>query len=465
MASTVVIIDASARRTTIRTTPGKVLSLSPGAKLEIVVLSRSPSVIKVALQLPEKEATGVAGGRLIQEFASNTTLWLVLRSLENREPQKNFTARGKTRTETGEGGAGRLYHEAPVLNIMGRELGTFTDLQKTLAQLGYNSGNVLLRLSFKVSETPLEEAMEQMEQYFASIQSDDTAGAHAISMTTIESIPDAISPASPKEDDNVNPPSEPVSPFHIESTPANTPGAEQETFDECSEESSVPVTTGREQRPIAVFKPSSSSTPRAAQQAFNERDYEPTIAHAKLHQARLQISGRNKPLLSDKELEEKENAKAQKFASVKKIAIKIRFPDQTTINADFTNLDTAGTLYDCAKGVLASEEEPFLLNFISAKGPCTIPRDSSKRLISDLGMSGSTLVNFLWDEGASAGARASPVLKGAVLAQAKELEVPEVPETSADEEKTHDPDAGKRKETVKSSGKGISKWVSRLSKK
>ncbi|KAI4258331.1 MAG: hypothetical protein LQ352_001269 [Teloschistes flavicans] len=439
--------------------------LSPGAKLELVMLSRSPSVVKVALQIPEREASEVAGGRLIQDFASSTTLWLVLRSLENREPQKNFTARGKTRTETGESGAGRLYHEAPILNIMGRELGTFTDLQKTLAQLGYNSGNVLLRLSFKVSETPLEEAMEHMEQYFASIQSDEKAGAHPTSPPTSGSISDTISPALPKEDDSATSPPEPVSPSQIESIPANTPGGQRGTFDEPSEEFSVPVITDPEQRPIAVFKPSSSSTPRAAQQAFNERDYEPTIAHAKLHQARLQNSGRNKPLLSDKELAEKENAKAQKCASVKKIAVKIRFPDQTTINADFTNLDTAGILYDCAKGVLASEDEPFLLNFISAKGPSTIPRDSSKRLISDLGMSGSTLVNFLWDEGASAGARTSPVLKAAVLARAKEVEVPEVPETGVDEEKFHDSDAGKRKETVKSPNKGIQKWVSRLSKK
>ncbi|KAL8695472.1 MAG: hypothetical protein Q9218_000050 [Villophora microphyllina] len=490
MASTVVIIDASARRTTIKTTPGKALSdvlqeacsklgvdasryglkhnnknldlsnpmrlsgLSPGAKLELVVLSRSPSVVTVALQLPD------SGGRLVEKFPSSTTLWLVLRSFENQAPQKNFTARGKPRTETEESGAGRLFHEAPVLNIVGRELSSFTDFQKTLAQLGYNHGKVLLRLDFKVSETPLEEAMEQMEQYFASVQADVKAGAHATSMTTGESAPDTVEPALPEEDSNAKTPPEPMSPSQ------GTPDGLQETVETPSEEPSIPAITGPGQRPMTVFKPSSSSTPRAAQQAFNEKDYEPTIAHAKLHQARLQGSGRNKTLLSDKELAEKENAKARKVADIKEIFIKIRMPDQSSVKAKFTNLDTGGTLYDFAKGVLVSKEEPFLLKFTSARGPCTIPRDNSKRLISDLGMSGSTLVNFLWDEGASAGARAQPVLKEEFLDAAKEIEVPEIPELNAPEEKPQEPDSAKRKESSKSPGKGgVPKWLKGLSKK
>ncbi|KAL8702930.1 MAG: hypothetical protein Q9201_003884 [Fulgogasparrea decipioides] len=502
MASNVVVIDASARRATVKTTPGKILSdilqeacsklgvdasryglkynnknldlsnpirlsgLSPGAKLELVMLSRSPSVVSVALQLPESEAHGAPSARLFERFPSSTTLWLVLRKFETMAPQRNYTARGKTKSETGNSGAGRLYHEAPMLSIMGRDLISFKDLQKTLAQLGYNSGSVLLRLSFRVSETPLEEAMEQTQQYFNSVQSDERAGAHATSITTSEAVPDTVEPIFPEADSNAKPPPETMSPHPNGTIPTDTSDTQRENIRTTSEEPPPPAITGPDQRPITVFKPSSSSTPRAAQQTFNEKDYEPTIAHAKLHQARLQNSGRNKTLLSDKELAEKETAKAQKVADIKEIAIKIRYPDQSTVNAKFTNLDTARTLYGFARGVLASEEEPFLLSFISAKGPRAIPRDSTQRLISDLGMSGSTLVNFLWDEGASPESRTRPVLKEAMLAQAKEIEVPDIPESEAPEEPVHDTGSGKRKENGKTEGKGgMPKWLRGLAKK
>lgn len=440
--------------------------MPPGAKLELVVLSRSPSVVSVALQLPESEAHGIPGERLIDKFPSSTTLWLILRKFEAMAPQRNYTARGMTRTENGDGVAGRLFHEAPVLSIMGRELTSFTDLQKTLAQLGYNSGSVLLRLNFRVSETPLEEAMEQIEQYFTSIQSDEKSGAHATSMTTGESVPDTVERVLPEEDTNAKTPPEPMSPPQTQTTPTDASEIEQETSEFRSREPSAPTITGPDQRPMTVFRPSSSSTPRAAQQAFNEKDYEPTIAHAKLHQARLQSSGRNKTLLSDKELAERENAKAQRLADIKEIAIKIRFPDQSTVNAKFTNLDTARTLYDLARGVLDCENEPFLLSFLSAKGPRSIPRDSTERLIADLSMSGSTLINFLWDDGASADARTKPVLKEEMLAQAKEVEVPDVPEVDAPEQPAQDSSSGKRKGNGKSESKGgMPKWLKGLAKK
>ena len=61
---------------------------------------------------------------------------------------------------------------------MGRDYATFTDLQKTLAQLGFNNGSVLLRLSFRTTDTPLEEAMELIEQYFKSVEENTSAGAY-----------------------------------------------------------------------------------------------------------------------------------------------------------------------------------------------------------------------------------------------------------------------------------------------
>ena len=59
--------------------PFRLSGLSAGAKLQLVQASRSPSVVSVALQLPESEG----GGRLSDKFPSSTSLWLVLRKYED----------------------------------------------------------------------------------------------------------------------------------------------------------------------------------------------------------------------------------------------------------------------------------------------------------------------------------------------------------------------------------------------
>ena len=149
--------------------------------------------------------------------------------------------------------------------------------------------------------------------------------------------------------------------------------------------------------------------------------------------------------------------------------IKIRFPDQSAVNASFTNLDTARSLYELAKGMMAAQDEPFLLSFRSAKGPQIIPPNGTERLIADLGLSGSTLVNFLWGEGASLEARAMPVMKQNMLAQAKELEVPKFSGSEAPEADPKDTATEKRKESGTArtgAGKGgVPKWFKGLGKK
>ncbi|KAL8789855.1 MAG: hypothetical protein Q9213_000923 [Squamulea squamosa] len=446
--------------------PIRLSGLSAGAKLELVQLSRSPSVVSVALQLPESEAHSQAAGRLIEKYPSSTTLWLILRDFESKAPHRNFTARGKTRTETGDSGPGRLYHEAPVLNIMGRELTSFADLQKTLAQLGFNTGSVLLRLGFRISDTPLEEAMQQMEQYFKSVQGDHLPGVHATSMAASESVLDTDKPVQAERDQELKIPPAPKSPINDGPYNVATVSTREEAESMATTEPSPSTITGPGHRPISVFKPPKSSIPRAAEQTFDERDYEPTIAHAKLHQLRLQGSGRNKTLLSDKELAEREHARVQRVADIKEITIRIRFPDQSAVSASFTNLDTAGSLYGVAKGMMAKEDEPFLLNFRSAEGPRTIPPDSTEKLISELGMTGSTLVNFIWGDEASSEARAKPVIRTDMLAQAKEIEVPKIPEDALPEPASNDLAADKRKENGKNGSKGgMPKWFKGLGKK
>lgn len=62
-----------------------------------------------------------------------------------------------------------MMYEMPVLNILGREVGTFEELQKTLAQFGLNNGSGLLRMSFRQTDQPLEEAMKVRRPFSCSL--------------------------------------------------------------------------------------------------------------------------------------------------------------------------------------------------------------------------------------------------------------------------------------------------------
>ena len=105
--------------------------------------------------------------------------------------------------------------------------------------------------------------------------------------------------------------------------------------------------------------------------------------------------------------------------------IKIRFPNQVQVAAKFTNLDTSITLYDFVKGLMEHEGEPFSLKFTSAKGLTIVPKGSSKRLITDLGMTGRVLITVVWDEGASIQARNGNIVKAEFRKVEQPIEIPE----------------------------------------
>ena len=512
MSSHVVVLDSTARRAVIKTTPTKHLSdvlqeacgklgldsskhglknsnnktldlsqpirlsgLSSGAKLQLVVLSRSPSVVSVALQLPESEANGPS--RLTDKLPSSTTLWLLLRHFESTSHvARNFTARGIAKMGDGaSSGAGRMYYEIPVIHVMGRELSSFTDLQKTLAQLGFNSGSVLIRLGFRGTETPLEEAMVEIDQYFKSVEGESIGGAHAGSVANTQVLPNSSedqpvltgeNTADPSPADALSPLSNgPLSP---ESTRSETvpPSSEIDaSLPDPSAESESPI-TGPSQRPMIIYAPPSVSTPAAARQAHNEKDYEPTIDHAKLHQQRLATYTRNKTLPSDAEMAAQAAAQAKKNAEVKEVRIKVRFPDQSQVVSTFTNLDTTATLYEFVQRLMRNEKEPFSLNFTTPRGPQNIPKENTK-LIQGLGMVGAVLINVIWEEGASKEARGGKILKSVYEEKAEEITVKE-PEGVAVEEK-HESQGGIADQKRKSEGKekkgGVPKWLKLPGKK
>ncbi|OWP02004.1 hypothetical protein B2J93_4630 [Marssonina coronariae] len=483
MATNVTVVDSAFRRATIKVSPGTYMTdvleqackkfnfepskyglknnnkpvnlsspfrqtgLVAGAKLELVVTSRSPSAVTVALQLPDSLAATVSSGRLVDKFASDTTLWKILRHFESKDGRNlNFTGRGVTQLENGASGAGRIFYEMPTLNIMGRDVSDFGSLQKTLAQLGFRDGSVAVRLGFKSTELPLEQAMKEIDQYFEPVpESTETS-------KEVETVTDALAklpshepePSGNAEMANIAVASNKSlsAPTVEEATPTPLTPSKRPAPDSCD---NAPALRGPDNRPIAVFSAPTGNTPRAALQPHNEADFEPTVAHAKLHQTRLQGSSVNKRLPSDAEQEQLEKDKAAKLAKVTSVRIKIRFPDQSVVESPFQAAETGADLYAYVTRVIAAKDQPYKLVYHD-KGPQTVP-NSEKQLIRDLGFSGAVLVNFLWEDAASDEARKGSVLEASFKNAAKPIYIPEAaPEEPEEAGRAPIADKGKDKQ-------------------
>jgi tether containing UBX domain for GLUT4 len=394
-------------------------------------------------------------------------MWRILRKFESSEGSNlNFTARGVTEHANGSSGAGRIVYEMPTLQVVGRELSTFGDLQKTLAQIGVNGGSALIRLNFKKTDQPLQEAMTEIAQYFKDEERAESGiGSESQPAAQVEGVTDAIarmSSAEPSEKGGDMKDQSAEIGEAVESTsqvtPSKRPAPEEPLL-------------GPNQRPISVYAAPSSHVPHAALQPHNEDDYEPTVAHAKLHQSRLLNNTQNKRLPSDQEAEQAEKEKAAKLAAIKSADIKLRFPDQTHILVSFKADETAADFYKLVSGVIADENQPFKLVW-NDRGPQTVPKDergSKKKLVKDLGLAGKVVVNFIWEDGASESARKSSTLKPEYLKEAREVAVPEVVAVETkDDEVPSTVDKRKGKDTSDGGagkGKGMPKWFKGLGKK
>ncbi|CZR51210.1 related to UBX domain protein [Phialocephala subalpina] len=445
--------------------------LVSGAKLELVQASRTPSAVSIALGLPD-------GGRLTDKVPSDTTLWLILRKLESSGgltgmANYNFTARGAAKTENGASGAGRIFYEMPTVNVAGRELSTFADLQKTLAQLGINGGSALIRLNFKKTEQPLEEAMAEIGKYFK----EEEAPVKVTPPEDVEGITEAIhkldshSEGELKDVDMTSGVSEatttPADPSPYPETvgdlpPPITPSKRAAEDTPSPEQQQV---LGPNHRPISVYRPPSGQVPLAATIPHNESDFEPSITHAKMHQDRLKTESHNKRLLSDAEVERAEKEREARLGKTKNVSIKVRFPDQSSIVAPFTALDTGAHFHTFVRGVIVAEDQPFKLVWNADKGVQTVP-NNEKKLIKDLGLERGVLVNFHWDDDARESVRKQTILKPQYAQNAKDVSVPEIPSVDAGED---DRTSEVKEEKPKGSGdgkkKGMPAWFKGLAKK
>ena len=452
------------------------------AQLELIQASRSPSVISVALQLPILEGSDISGARLTGKFASTTSIWQILRQFESgaataaavtnstnptttglkvsnetalssssslmppsstsHHTTYNFTERAvpvmasdgssALNAATGGGGAGRLCYQMPVVDFMGRELAGVDELQRTLAQLGFSAGSALLRLSFRQTERPLEDAIMDIARYFKSatesIEKKDGSGTSsepARSSQFIESpaypvaangiavegdVVMADSASFPRNEKKEEIASEPQPESHPAAEPLQSPTTHSEA-------------AGSHDRTISIFAPPVNQTPKAATFAHNPDDYETTIESARLHQSRLAASSRNKRLPSDKEVEEQEKAKAGKLDTVKEVIVRVRLPDQSQVQSTFGKPDTAATLYAFVRNMLKYDNQPFSLRYTGAKGAQITMEEGQRFLIKDLLFQGRVLVNFVWNDAVPLEVKKDSVLKQMYQEQATDIEV------------------------------------------
>jgi tether containing UBX domain for GLUT4 len=453
-----------------------VSGLTPGAKLELVAKSNTPSAVSVALQI----IPGDGGNplRLTEKFPSTHTIWMVLRQFEsgpaNKSRNLNITARGVAQTAGGTGsGSGQLYYESPVLNIMGRELSHFDDFQKTLSQLGYNSGSVLIRLTFQKTDKTLFAAMEEISTFFKDIDTEEKTASS--SSTTV----DSNQSTGPKSSTTTEPAQEAKT---KDPNPIVPPG-ESSTTDETAipplenvSDSIIPSTDAMDVDiippsdplvPVTIFSAPTSSTPAAALAAVAESDFTPTVAHAKLHQARLLQNTQNKRLLSDRELEEKAEAEEAKIASIASLAVKVRFPDGTSAQWSFHQDDTGATLYQAVRTVMANDMLPFKLVLPGKNGIISEDSSSNNCLIKGYKLSGGVLISLLWDDSVPAQIRNQPFLKASVAKQAQQIVVPEVPQIQEEEENTKQvsqPAKAEASDSGEKKGGKMPKWL-KLGKK
>lgn len=473
MSASVFVIDSALKRTQVKVTPGKVLSevleeackakklnpaeytlknqnnkpidlsqpfrlsgLTAGAKLQLTQASRSTGVVSVALQLPESEG----GGRFTDKFPSDTSLWLVLRKFEEgvagqAQRKLNLTQRGAPSDSSG---SGRLLYEQPTLNLMSRSIESIADLQKTLAQVGINGGSILMRLNFKNSGQPLEEAMAEISGYFKATDpasanngasaTQEAHGAHAVGDGFMSSVPNATAEnAGAPMDDAAGP--EPND-EDVEMTPAPTvaPIVKDDVVASSSEGPIQPTEAPKAKdedlfNGVSVYRAPSNDTPAAALQDDDPSTFEPSIAHAKAHQAALERSGRNTRLLSDKELEEQEAQRQATLATVQSVTVRVRYPDQSMIETNVQASETSADLYKKVRDTLTYSTEAFELRYLGNKGTQSIPDTADKRLVRDLGFRGKVLVTFAWLPEASLQARQAPALQESYRSHAKDLNV------------------------------------------
>jgi tether containing UBX domain for GLUT4 len=380
--------------------------------------SKSASVVSIALDLN--------GQRFTKKLPSDMSLWKVMRQFESTENGLNITGRGvPVGTNTGQ-----LYHEAPVVNILGREYSALEDLQKTLSQCGISSGSIVLRIAFKTSDKTLYDAMQEIAQYLNDVEPEqpkpEEQGKPAPVPVAEQSQTD-VTPMeeAPRLEATALASSEEATPSAVAET---STGGEPMEVDGLPE--ATPAAPADPLQPTGVFIAPTSSTPAAVHTHEDDSVYEPTIAHAQLRQQQLLKRSQNTRLKSDDELAAEAAAEAARLAKIEKVEIKVRFPDQTSAVWTITPEETGIFLYQAVRNIMSHPTAEFKLIL---PGPKTAIQENNKKLIAGYRLKGREMLNLLWEDSVTATVRSGPFLKDSVASKAKEVVIPDIPQGRPDE--------------------------------
>lgn len=448
----------------------------------------------------------------MEKFRSNTTLWKMLRQFESKRSPSghvlNFTDRGIPQTSNGsQAGSGQLYYEMPSLRIMNREISTLAEFQKTLSQLGLTSGSHMIQLSFNSTDKTLNDAMQEISQFFKEeekAEAKEKSTVAGASSTQANSLLDAPNPESfdgaslqaplvagtgeaaagnSQVLDQTQSRTPPVDSVAVSvDEPAEKGVSKKADAMEVDDGNTQPRETGDEDldngpstsslEPVSIFSAPTNSTPAAAAVAVPDSAYTPTIAHAQAHQQKLLASSVNKRLKSDAELAAEAEAAEAKAAAVKKIDVKVRFPDETSAQWNFGPKDTGATLYKAVRGVMENDSAPFKLVLPGVPSPSNLIRDEDgvkHNLVRGYKMSGRVLVNVVWENEVSQNIKKSPFLKDSFASQARRVELPQAPQEDEEGESSAPapaPAAPTQSQKGDSSGgRKMPKWFKGLTKK
>lgn len=289
--------------------PIRLTGLIAGAKLDLVQAAASGSApISIVLRTVEPV------DQLSGSFPPTISVWGILRKLEHDArlaggSNVNITERCAPSPGAG---SGRLLYQMPAVRVANKELAGFDELQKTLQDLGC-SGRELLVLRFLPTEVPYEAALMEIAGF-----SDKAA---------------ELAPPLPERPKTAEPPPEGGDALMADGPePSQTTGTDQSVSPPLSDGPAVLEPTGEVdglsapsvppnpaalvEPKIAVFQPSSSTTPAAASFDVPDSAYNIGIAELKKIKENYHTAAQPQRLLSDREIAEKEAALRQEMEKI-----------------------------------------------------------------------------------------------------------------------------------------------------
>jgi tether containing UBX domain for GLUT4 len=327
--------------------------LAAGAKLELIRTSSAPSQKPISVVLRTVDPVSQLSGT----FLPSTSIWGILRKLEaDARAAGNATANITERcAPSGNHGQGRLLYVMPAVRVVNRELASFAELRKTLQELGCGARELLV-LRFVQTEMPYEDALMEI----AGLSKEAEAAVEADCPTPEEKkSEEPEGKAEESKEDTVmtegegSAVEEPQQTSPANETIAKTPA---ETTSEAA-----PAGPSTSEPKIAVYQPSTSSKPAAADFEVPESAYEVGIAQLQKMKESYHTMSLPQRLPSDKELAEKEAIMRSEMEKINTLKIKVRYPDGYISQQELDGKATARDLYNAVRTTLRYPNEPFVL--------------------------------------------------------------------------------------------------------